>query len=186
MSGRGRLRLSPAWSGGARPVGLADASRLTATVPPRACVTPPAIANAAAPRILGCHFVDPGRQRLSGGTDTWPRLLTGPKTPGLARGSTGRSRPTCKGLVCRIPDLAGRCCGVRGGGAQRDRVGQQVQDGQQLDDLLIGGGGGELRAEADLLAGHAGVEGQGGVDAVVQQEAAGPWQVVGGLRAAPR
>src|SRR6266540_6025549 len=46
-----------------------------------------AIANAAAPRILGCHFVDQGRQRLSGGTDTWPRLLTGPKTPGLARGS---------------------------------------------------------------------------------------------------
>jgi hypothetical protein len=36
MSGRGRLRLSPAWSGGARPVGLADAVRLTATVPPRA------------------------------------------------------------------------------------------------------------------------------------------------------
>ncbi len=101
-------------------------------------------------------------------------------------GFNGAVSADLQGLVCRIPDLAGRCCGVRGGGAQRDRVGQQVQDGQQLGDLLIGGGGGELQAEADLLAGHARVEGQGGVDAVVQQEAAGPWQVVGGLRAAPR
>src|SRR6266545_1733230 len=60
MSGRGRLRLSPAWSGGARPVGLADAARLTATVPPRAGGTATSDRHAAAPRILGMPLRRPG------------------------------------------------------------------------------------------------------------------------------
>jgi hypothetical protein len=39
MSGRGWLRLSPAWSGSADPVGFATAFRLTATVLPRRVAT---------------------------------------------------------------------------------------------------------------------------------------------------
>ena len=34
-------------------------------------------------------------------------------------------------------------------GPQRDGVGQLVQDGQQVGDLGVGVGGGELQAEAD-------------------------------------
>src|SRR6266545_5903850 len=142
----------------------------------------PAIAMQPRRGSWGCHFVDQGRQRLSGGTDTWPRLLTGPKTPGLARGSTGRCRPTSKGWSAGSRTWPGAAVVSGVAGAQRDRVGQQVQDGQQLGDLLVGVGGGELQAEADLLPGHTRVERQGGVDAVVQQEAAGPWQIVGVLK----
>jgi hypothetical protein len=65
------------------------------------------------------------------------------------------------------------------GGAKGDGVGQPVQGLQQLADLVVGVGRGHLDAEADPLAGHARVEGEGDVDALLQQEPPGPGQVVG-------
>jgi hypothetical protein len=62
---------------------------------------------------------------------------------------------------------------------QRDLVGQPVEGGQKLADLLVGVGRGQLDAEPDLLAGHARVEGEGDVDPPLQQEAPGPGQVAG-------
>jgi len=41
-------------------------------------------------------------------------------------------------------------------GAQRDGVGQLVQDREELGDLGVGVGGGELQPEADLVPGTPG------------------------------
>src|SRR6266542_66727 len=72
-------------------------------------------------------------------------------------------------------------CQVRSGsgGAKREGRGQLVEDGEQLVDLVVGVGGGDLQAEADLVAGHTRIERQRRVDAVVEQELAHPVEVVG-------
>src|SRR6266508_8302 len=116
MSGRGRLRLSPAWSGGARPVGLADAARLTATVPPRAGGTATSDRHAAAPRILGMPLRRPGTTAALRRDRHLAEALDRSEDAWSGAGFNGAVSADLQGLVCRIPDLAGRCCGVRGGG----------------------------------------------------------------------
>src|SRR6266511_1454612 len=123
-----------------------------------------------------------GRQRLSGGTTAALRrddsgsperrqlaeALDGSEDAWSGAGVNGPARPTSRRPAGSPGTRPGAAVVSGVAGAQRDGVGELVEDGEQLGDLLVGVGGGELQAEADLVAGHTGVEGEGGVDAVVQ------------------